>query len=148
MKRLVCLVLVLLVACEGPEGPVGPEGPEGDQGPPGLPGPGVEAITFPLSANLFRDAPDGLEETYVREVPQITSEVVSEGLVFCFIDLGSAQREWHAMPLVSTAGGQAVNVTFAYAANELTIRIVKTAPGRLAPMFDGYAVKVVLVPPA
>ena len=151
------LAAILLASCIGPEGPVGPEGPQGPQGPEGPPGPPgpeglstsaeIEVVTFQLRTSDFR-VEDGFDLAG-RAMPEITGAVAEAGAVLAFTDLGTATGElWYAMPLTVPLSAGTVSLSYGYRPGWFSTQIFRSSTRSMASAFDGFAVKVVIVPPA
>lgn len=142
-------VLILVSACEGPEGAVGPQGEQGIAGPEGPEGPAgtadIESFSFTLSASGFSQG-ENIEE-FAHSTSALTSEVTGEGIVIAYTDLGTSGQGWVAIPLVLPLSSTSVVLTQAYQQGIFSILILKNTSEVLASIFDGFRVKVIVIPP-
>src|SRR5690554_3230909 len=160
-----------------PQGPEGPRGPSGEDGRDGLhcwdlngngigdenedanndgeysaedcqgSGVRVTAVTFTLNGSLFSSKTT--VETYVRNTPEITEDVLSGGLVVAYTDLGTGGEGWWSLPLVLPTTLSAVSLGFAYEVGIIAIQISKpNTSTRYASVFDGHQIKAIIIPSA
>ncbi len=139
---------LILTACEGPTGPEGPAGPQGAQGAAGERGPegpqglsggsNMAMFSFTLAEDDFTDN-QGVELA-AYAAPLITADVVENGVVLAYSDLGSDGDLWVPLPVLFGALSQ----TFTYAEGSFGILISRpnTAPPQ-ASVFDGDQIRVV-----
>ena len=155
MKRLILAVL-LIAGCEGPTGPQGEQGQAGPQGPVGPIGPAgdpgldgsanVEVVEFSFNNSLFTIADDGFSSWFVRIIPQITRDVVNDGLVTVYW-ASTDGLAWFALPFTWTNTAGTVTLTYVHALGEVEIQFLTsyTITG-----FDGSTIgpfKVIIIPP-
>jgi hypothetical protein len=84
-------------------------------------------------------------EDYTRSVPEITPQIASSGIVLVYTDLGSGQDAWWTLPLTLPFSGGSISITYAFAAGELSIQILKASPEFYADVIDGFRMRVVLI---
>lgn len=137
------LPLLLFIACEGPEGPVGPQGNQGAQGPPGAAN--VQAVTFTLSSSGF-SGDRGVEE-FQRSMSALTSDIIEDGVVLAYTDLGN-NAFWYALPLTIVANGTTVSQTYAFRDGSFSFLALSDPASFIASTFDGHHIRVVLIPPS
>ncbi len=145
IKFLSLALLLILVACEGPVGPAGPPGPQGEQGEsgdkgePGEPGnANVAARIITLRASDFTDF-FGSFESAVYPVPEITQEVVDNGIVLAYTNLGS-ESIWFTMDPFGAA--------YEYSLGQFELTIYRLSGSEIrSPSWDGYRIKVVIIYP-
>ncbi len=137
-----------LTACEGPTGPEGPAGPQGAQGAAGERGPegpqglsggsNMAMFSFTLAEDDFTDN-EGIELA-AYAAPLITADVVENGVVLAYSDLGSDRDFWVPLPVFLGTLSQ----TFTYAEGSLGILISRpnAAPPQ-ASVFAGDQIRVV-----
>ena len=161
IRSILLLALFLaLVSCDGPTGPAGPQGPQGGQGiqggpgapgepgaqgPAGLPGnANVQVFTITLSAGGFTPAGSSLE-TASFAAPLITQAVLDAGAVLAYTDLGSGIDTWVALPLTFPS---LVTLTYVYTLGGFSVIVLRPAGSLpIAAAFDGYRIRVVVIPP-
>ena len=146
---LICAILI--IGCEGSEGPAGPVGPQGEQGPAGPQGPpgnaNVQTVTFTLSSTAFDNSAS--VQSAVRSMPEVTSAVASSGAVLAYTDIGSGQDAWTALPFVLiTEAGSASTLSYGFGAGFFETLILKNIAANLAPVYAGFRIRVVIIPPA
>lgn len=136
MRALLLASLVLaLGACA--EGPVGPEGP---------PGPGVEVTFIDLDASDFSSSSGSSVEGADYSVSTLTSDVVDDGLVVAYTDLGG--DGWFALPITLPVDlFLTVEYGYAYGVGELTFLITRSSGNPVAESVDGHRLKVITAPP-
>ena len=162
MKRILIIAL-LFWSCERFDGPTGPQGEQGligeqgitgEQGPSGEDGlPGVANITVStfsfLSIQIDTSGRGGI---YTSIMPQITQEVVDDGVVLVFMQVASF---WMPLPVTesfdynnSLGVNEVIETTYLYTAGELSIfYFTSYNPILLSYLFTG-PFKVVIIPPA
>lgn len=161
---LLALVFMLgtLTACEGPEGLTGPEGPQGERGLQGEPGekgdpgdkgdpgePGnanMKSQTFVMNTDMFSDASDDRTGIEIAHLPIsiLTEDVVKDGVVLGYYDLGFEGQAWFPLPFQLLD----VDLTFRYEAgliNLLIFRPLNTTT--YAAFFSGHQVRFVFFEP-
>ncbi len=166
-------ISVLIVACEpmeGPRGPAGPQGEQGERGPMGLPGqtgprgpqgpsgpqgePGQTGIAvasrlFLISSSDFSISASGEVATALYNVPEITAEAASSGVVEAYYDLGGG-RSWYALPEVFQFSDNVIlSTTYAYSQGVIAVQMTGTPSAIQAgvAVIAGYRLKVVVIPP-
>jgi len=143
---------VLFTGCEGSEGPAGPVGPQGEQGPVGPQGPignaNVQVVTFSLTSSGFSNSSSTIQIAS-RVMLELTADVVSSGAVLAYTDIGTGRDVWTALPFtLATSGGSVSSLSYAYAAGVFQSIILKNTSANLAPIYVGFRVRVVIIPPA
>jgi len=77
--------LLLLTGCdEGPAGPPGQPGPPGPRGPEGPPGSSVTSFDVIFDTETAQVGPNGLVLFENYDAPEITSNVLTNGIVMCY----------------------------------------------------------------
>ena len=147
MKRIprtawLLILAILITGCEGAEGPAGPVGPQGEQGPPG--NANVQSFTITLATADFTASGPSLEAASYT-APQLTQAVVDGGAVLAFTDIGSGADAWIALPFIAAS----VNMTYVVTAGALGIFLSRPSGApRVASLFNGFRVRVLVIPPA
>ena len=138
-------LLPLFAASAGPEGRQGTQGSAGPQRPAGGRPASVAVVVFPLRAAEFEDS--GSIESTSRAIPEITAAVAESGAVLAFTDLGIGQT-WHALPLTVPLEDHTVSLTYAYETGSFETQAARSSGSGVAGLFEGFEVKVVIIPPA
>lgn len=145
------LSLVAAIGCEGSEGPTGPageQGPQGQQGPEGPQGPeGTANVIYSewISFNESNwDAPDTLggqvRREYPVDVPQITSDILSQGVVAVYakFDVAEIQNRVFSLPsLLSLTSGAEQHLGFELEDSSLIITFHDVEDNSTAPTVFG-----------
>lgn len=138
-------ILIIVSACEGPEGAVGPQG---EQGVAGLEGPAgsanVQAVTFTLRSSQFIHRES--TSTFSRATPEITRDVLQNGVVLAYTDLGTDKDGWWALPQVYPVSNITLVMNFAYVEEVFAIQITSNSTENFSSVFDGFTIKCVIIP--
>ncbi|MCY4206288.1 MAG: collagen-like protein [Bacteroidetes bacterium] len=143
MRFLVPFLFALLtLSCEGPAGPVGPQGEQGPAGPVGPKGDtgnaNVASRIITLRESDFIDFFDQLE-TADYSAPKITQEVVDNGVVLAYTDIGT-RYAWYPVTQF--------NASHAHRPNLFSLTLYREPKSqRRAPTWNNYAIKVVIIYP-
>jgi len=139
---LVALSTMLLgIACKGPTGPEGPAGVDGVDGLDGAANLSVAALT--LQATDFTDS--NFLESAVYSAPNLTADIVSNGIVLAYSDLGSSGAYWIALPVTVPIQSNIVVFSFGYGEGFLELDISREAGSPVASVFEGDTIKVVTI---
>lgn len=84
--------------------------------------------------------------TLTRGVPEITSDVMENGVVLAYTDLGTNEDGWWALPQVYPLSSNTVVMNFAYTEAVLAIQLVSNSTENFSSVFDGVAIKCVIIP--
>lgn len=131
-------LLLLLTACEGPTGPQGEPGPTGNDGSPAE----VTVVSFTLSAAQFSNS--GSIESYTRTTPEITQSIANTGLVLAFVKTSPTSTAT-PLPLVLPTSSGTVNLTYTFAAGQVTVQIIRSGGSAVASVFDGAEIRLAIV---
>ena len=134
-------LLLLLAACEGPTGPQGEPGPIGPTGNDGSPAE-VTVVSFTLSAAQFSNS--GSIESYTRTTPEITQSIANTGLVLAFVKTSPTSTAT-PLPLVLPTSSGTVNLTYTFAAGQVTVQIIRSGGSAVASVFDGAEIRLAIV---
>lgn len=169
---LIAFVTLAIVSCTPEDGDTGPVGPVGSPGPAGATGPAgpagqngqdgtdgnanVGAVTFNLLSSAWST---GSIKTYARYIPEITQEVVDDGLVMVY-QRQAPDTDWDALPfsynigLVDQNGNPltaTIQVQFSYDTDSLFLsnsNSLRANIGNSATFPGDREFKVVVIPPA
>ena len=138
--------LLLIFGCEGAEGPLGPEGPAGTDGVNGTDGmdgaANLEVVLLTITTSDFTDS--GFVEIASYSVPQLTSNIASDGLVLAYTNLGTTSF-WVALPLTLPVQGNTIVLFYAYRTGTIEIDITREAGPAVASVFSNHTIKVVMI---
>jgi len=152
MKKTVLLFSFILFSCEGPEGPVGPQGPEGLQGPPGVADIEVVDFTFTFGQMTLNTvlAPVVYRYNYRRNIPQITQDIINDGVVIAYIKFGDI---WRPLPFGGILDVDndlildfSFGYTYFYSVGELGISIEYSTSGAEFNSTELFTIRVVIIP--
>ncbi|MFD2200089.1 hypothetical protein [Shivajiella indica] len=161
-QGLLTFFVIFSLSCEGPEGPQGPAGPQGQQGPQGPQGeqgvPGLgqfDIVTFRTTtegwAALGEEGEPGYSLIYEKSIPEITTDVTSNGAVLAFARIAEdgILSIWSPLPFSFNFGDWTANLLFIYSnfstENPGNLQLWAYDSDNLAPSFGGGEIDIRLV---
>lgn len=149
--RWLILVVGLIIGCEGPTGPAGEQGPTGltgEQGADGVANITTTTFTIPSTSSIITIDFVG---SYVHTMSGITSEVVNNGLVLIFWEIGTG---WLALPYSFNLdyGGdlsvdEVIQMTYGYGIDFVEIVFITSYSSLVTSNLPLGPYKVVIIPP-